>query len=570
MTALITPADSFGIKFTVHLPAKASQEKSSITALSASDEEPLAIALSEILRESDRRRGLPPRPHLMTDWLEISKEPGAGVYTVTVVNQDVMARVIPYVDPVGPVSFQQPMFSGRRLDGRPHHLRLNQHGQLIGGTEWGKSSLMQCAIAYATLCAEQNRDVVVWIGGVQKLYDLVMGWTEPFLDKGLRGPIDWIAHGPEDTLKMLAAAMRVGRFRQSVRTHQRGGWPAILLILDEVAFLLERHVTPIRFDGIPMYPDAMLTDIVRGVTSAKVYAMLANQHDVHATFGDKGNTLQAMMQYSAMFRINDDSSHGRQLGKAGYQLKMPRCKGEYWINDESTGMPVRVKAPYPQTVDPDKDVLHDGLTVADIAWSRRGMHTGTPHELDERSAVAAGPDYQNRHKMVTEEFLDYLTGAAFSPAYYGPTGSQESGQESEHVDESVDPEQRELTAAESDLATSLAELRALGEPIPEEMAEWFAAYEEQYGKVTPAATQPGRSATVSSLVGRQSRKDRVLAIIREAPEPPTRAAILVRLHEMGDTAATAQTVTNALTDLVTPPRGAPLAVRNPDNSYRAL
>lgn len=542
MTA--TTPESFGVRFIVRLPPRI-EAKAGLTELKPEDSERIAIALSSVLQDDDRRAGRPPRESLMSDWVEVTKEPQAGTYSITTVSRDVMGQVIPYEDPVGPVSFQRPMFAGRRLDGRKYHLALNRHGQLIGGTEWGKSSLMQCAIAYATLCAQQNRDVVVWIGGVQKLYDLVAGWAEPFLDRGLRCPIDWIANGPQDTLEMMAAAMRVGRFRQSVRMNERGGWPAILLILDEVSFLLEKHGASIRLDGAPMFADTLLTDIVRGVTSSKVYTMVATQHDVHACFGDKGNTLQAQMAYSAMFRINDDAAHGRQLGE--YKLKMPRCKGEYWIRDESTGMPIRVKAPYPQTVDKDKPVLHNGLTVADISWSRRGMHTGIPHELDARSAAVAGPSYANRCTVVDDRFINYLMDAqSITVSFQNPAPAVANNAEDSRL-----PEQRELDDAEAELAAALRGMRKYGDEPPEGMASFLEEYEARHPETVQSGEAPDRArpAEVQSMVGRVSRKDRVKAIIWEHG-PLARAEIVGKLHSVGDTAATGQIVTNILTDLI--------------------
>lgn len=540
MTA--TGTDCFGTTFTVRIPARVSDTgKGVLAALSSGDSERIAIALSEVLQESDRKAGRPVRPTLMSDWVEVEKIPAAGTYEITVVDRDVMADVIPYVDPIGRVRFDQPMYAGRRLNGSKYHLHLNQHGQLIGSTTNGKSSLMQCAIAYATLCAEQNRDVVVWVGGTQKLYDLVADWVEPYLSSGLRCPIDWIANGAQDTLEMMAAAMRVGRLRQGTRTHERGHWPAILLVLDEVSFLLEKHGDAwVKFDGETMFPDTMLVDIVRGVTSSKVFAMLATQSDIHACFGDKGNVLQAQMAYSAMFKINDDSAHGRQLGKAGYQLKMPRFKGEYWAKDEATDLPVRVKAPYPQTTDPDKPRLHNGLTVADIAWSRRGMHTGTPHELDSSSAAAAGDAYRTRHTVVDDTFIAYLTGGSVvtinRPAEQAPQPRP------------VDPVYVELAEAEEELAGWLSALRDAGEQIPDDSAAFLADYESKHGGIAAEPVDDPQVASVSSLVGRHPRIDRIAEILR-THAPCTRAQVIDRLEEQGDRITNPQWVTNDLNRL---------------------
>lgn len=537
-------AEVFGHRFVVQLPPKVGPDgkKNALEELTPADAERVAIGISSILREWDIKHGRPPRKNLRSDWVEISKEPEAGTYSVTVVDRDVMAAVLPYVDPKPgdvnwPPSFHKPMLFGRRLDGRRHYRRIDEHGQLIGMSTGGKSSFIQDMIAYDSLCAERNRDVVVWIAGEHKLYDLVMGWIEPYLNSGRRSPIDWIVKGYDDALQMMAAVRRVAQFRQSARMNERGNWPWIHLILDEVSSLVEHHKQPIMFDGEWQHADTLAADIVRYDSQGDVAATLAMQHDVHAVLGDKGNTLQAQMKYSMMFQINDDSSHGRQLGN--YKLKMPTHAGEYWILDQELGIPIRLKAPYPQSSDPRKEKLHDGLTVADIALSR---NMPADYGLDPASAAVAGDRYLSRPKYVDEAFIDYLRGIRPVTAINGAPAAETPPARIEP------PEQRAVSDAEDELAMSLLRLRELGEEIPEEMVDFLSDYEARL-PIPAVAAQVQPAGEVSSLVGRLSRKDRVRGIIADQG-PIGRAAIVARLHGQGDRAATPQQVTNILTELV--------------------
>lgn len=519
---------------------------SSLTALTASDAERIAIALSDVLQEADLRAGRPPRSRLKSDWVEITKLPEAGTYSVTVVDRDVMAQVRPYIDPPGFGSFRDPMLAGYRLDGTPHPLRLDQHGQFIGQSTSGKSSLIQSAIAHATR-SRRGLPAVVWIGGVQKLYDLVGPWIEPYCDTGFRSPIDWIAYGHQHTLMMMAAAMRIGRHRQNLRMHERGNWPAIFLILDECSFLLEAHGEWIEFDGQKMFADALAADILRGATSGDVYACLAMQHDVHAVLGDKGGTLQAQMRYTGVFKIRDEGTLGRQLGD--YKLPMPRFQGEYWL-DDGENLPFRLKAPYIQTPDKGKQLLlPQGPFLDALAWSRR-VDEQQRITLDPVSTRIAGEAYRNRHTMVDDAFVSYVRGidASFIPEFVQPIPSQRTPRYG-------DPEQREVDEAQEELLRAVKELVAAGENVPQEMLDMLAAaglIEEPDATclAKPDLAAPMPTALVPSLLGRRARHDRVLEIVRASPEPLTRGQIADQLKEQGDHFTDPQVVSNALTKLI--------------------
>src|SRR5690625_5999011 len=79
---------------------------------------------------------------------------------MTVLNYDVMAEVIPYVDDPTPTSVTTPALVGIEIDGTPRYERLDSHQRDIGSTRSGKSSLLHLKLAHLTRC----EDAIVWIG----------------------------------------------------------------------------------------------------------------------------------------------------------------------------------------------------------------------------------------------------------------------------------------------------------------------------------------------------------------------------------------------------------------------
>lgn len=458
------------------------------TGLSASDAEQIAIALSEVLGQE-----------LMSDWVQITKEPAAGTYSVSVVREDVMARVRPYVDTPGWASITEPALVGYDLEGKPYYLPVKQHGQVIGMSTFGKSSLIHVLIAHVTRCA----DAILWVCGTQKLYDLVAGWIECYADTDLPLPIDWIAYGQEHTLAMLAALMRVARWRQSRPMSQRGGWPTIVMIMDEASFVLENRIMRVSFGGQMCTAAEMVANIARGAASGDAFEILASQRSTNDNFGDQGGTTTANLSYAAGFRSKDEAEIGRLMGD--YQLKMPRHRGEYWLDAGNGDLPIRLKAPYIQTTDPTKPQLHSGLTIADVAWARRDYHT----TLDAGSAQIAGPVYARRHTRMDDGLLRYLTEAVD----LAPDTS------------AAQPDFAALVAAQIAAAGGNASARPSQETAPD--------------------------GAVATLVGRTSRTERVAEIIRDASGPMTPADVMAELKADGDDTVQEQVVLNILSKLVT-------------------
>lgn len=466
----------FGVRFRVRTPSRMalaqSGDKKDTPRLTVSSAEPIAIGLGEVMDTE-----------LESDWVSITKERTAGTYSVVVVTEDVMARVYQYEDTPEWTSITTPAMVGYQLDGQPYHLPLKQHGQVIGQSTYGKSSLINVAFAHITRCA----DALLWVCGVEKLYDLVGGWIEPYMDTGIPLPFDWIANGQHDTLDMLVAAMNVARWRQKQPMSRRGGWKTIIVVLDEASFALQNRTTRAVYQGIARTAAEIAEVGAKGAASGDVHFLFASQRSTNDNFGDQGGNLTANMGYSAGFRSKDDAEIGRLMGD--YKLPMPRHKGEYWLDAGNGDLPLRLKAPYIQSVDPTKPRLHQGATVSDIAWSRRAFH----RDLDTGSAGAAGSAYERRHTRMDTDLLRYLTEVEeLCPA---PSSAVQSG-----------------------YALAMAELSTLGAGAPKISSDQDTKSE----------------AGVPTVVGRPSRADRIVEIVRNSPEPMSPGEVVTTLREGGD------------------------------------
>lgn len=395
----------FGVSFLVRVPAsRLASEGASKAVIPPDAAEPIAIALSEQLGVA-----------LESRFVGVRKQPAAGLYSITTVIEDVMGRLYPYHDPRIQRQISRPAVCGYGIDTKPVLLLLAQHGQHIGKTRSGKTSLIHTLLAFMTACAGNEIDLdncVIWICGTEKLYDLVAAWLEIYLGTDFDPPFDWVARGPEDTLAMLIALMNVARYRQAVPMSQRR-WPTIICILDEASFALKNKTVQDIYDGQPVTMSDMGGNIGQGAGSANCFLHYATQRDTNDQLGDRGGDIAAQTGFTTAFKISDQATIGRLMGD--YRLAMPRQKGEFWLNgggEEGEEGPQLVKAPYIQEVDPTKRRLHDGVTIADVSWSRR--HFRRP--LDEGSARAAGPHYARRYRRVTPEFLAYTGGGMVVPS----------------------------------------------------------------------------------------------------------------------------------------------------------
>ncbi len=448
-----------------------------IPELTQADARPIAIALGKRLTET-----------LETDWVQIEPQRGAGRYSLVVVTEDIMAKVRTYTDDPTPTTIRADALVGWKIDDTPMRMNLRRHGREVGQSTSGKSGFVHVKFAHYTRCT----DVVLWACGVQKLYDFVADWIEPYEGTDYPLPIDWIAEGQEDTLAMLVAAMSIARWRQRQPMSRRGNWPTLIVELDESSFAFRNQAVTAVFDGQRVTASQMGAMIRQGAASAGVFLQDASQRSTNDHGGPQGADLQANAAYNVAFKTQDWQEIGRLMGNAYYGLPAPRHPGVAWI-DTGDG-PVQIKVPYLQEFDPNKKHLHDGLTIRDVAWARRQIR----HELDPGSAGIAGQRYAERHTRMTDELHRYLTA---SPP--------------------VDAEMSTVSQAAYD--------------------EVMAAYGS-----SPVAGTP--TSPVATLTEHRPLADRIVGIVAGADEPLTRAGIIAALHEVG-AASGEQVVTNALTRL---------------------
>jgi hypothetical protein len=585
-----------GITFSVKLPPNAGKRSGGESPkLSMANAEAVAIAFGEV---TDTEIG--------SSWVQITKQPTAGAYTITVTSSDTMQRLYPYQIDTRPVSIEDPALVGYGIDGLPHYERVNQHWLHTGGTRFGKTGLVQVLRTH-TLRA---RDAVLWVGGTEKLYDSVGPWVDPFIGTGKRPPIDWIAKGPQDTLNMITAAFILGRWRQSVPHHRRGGFKTVIVEIDEASFFLMMERLVIEYGGESLTPSRMVENIIKGVGSADVWIHLVSQRGTNDQFGESGGSITANLQVRTAFRTSDDDEIGRAFGD--WKLPMPANKGEYYIQGTDDDVR-RLRAPYIQETDPKKPRLHNGANLNDVALSLADMWQG----LDRESAWALGEMYANR-PQTAEDLFRYLTGMD-PDLEFGPsvTGSVVRGSDSAEPDSSPVPEPRPasipsslnsaaaepvptaellrpseqvaheraaalidrlLDAGDTDALTRLAACESLAdldrfeaeltgvtvslppaapvarvdipilEPVLAESVAASSAAASMAGRVAPVMPR------VTLVEDRPSRTDRIAQIVDDAgPAGIARAEVIAALIEDGDEATAPsfeQQVTNALRQLV--------------------
>lgn len=449
----------FGIRFEVQITAEAMANPKRRT-LPTEVAEPIAVALSELLNQE-----------LETRNVGVQRLRRSGGYTITVTIQDVMARIYPFVDELEWASIRDPALVGYGLDAKPIHLLLRQHGQFLGKTRSGKSSLINCVLAYLTRCW----DAVVWVCGTEKLYDMLAGWLEIYLDADEEMPLNWVMAGPDDTAEMLAALMRVARYRQSLRLHERVNLPDIVLVLDEASFALRNTTVTANFDGREHTMSALCGMITQGAGSAGCWLEYSTQRDTNDQLGPAGGDIQAQTGFTAAFGTQDNLSLGRQLGD--FKLPPPAHKGEFYLKDDAgEPYPTLTKGRYVQEDDPSKPLVHDGPKVSEVAWERRRFRT----ELDAGSQRAAGDAYRLRPTRVTERFLSYLASPTSVAAPWN------------HGASDADPERREIDGA-------VATLTRVPDAVEREAIDLARHLGEDYSTLPPAQREAYRNVVTELL-----------------------------------------------------------------------
>lgn len=495
--------DDRGVVFWVRKPPAAEMpKKKAAKELATPDTEDIvANSMSRVVGED-----------LESRWVSIRRENTASVYKIAVMNQDVMAQVIPYhedlTEPLRLTSITEPAIQGFTLDGEPRSLLLSGHGQNIGQSGSGKSAMTQANLAHITRCS----DAVSWICGTEKLYDLVSHWVEPFEGTRYSIPIDWIAYGPADTAEMLAAAMRIVRQRQRTRKGQRKDWKRIVITLDEASFALHPKLAGkarAKFEGSSYTATDLVAMILKAGRSAGVFMHLATQRGTQDNFGDQGGDITTAFTWSNTFQTNDPGEVGRNTGD--YQIPRPDHVGEA-VHKPPEGQPERIKVPYAQEDDRSKAALHNGLTLTQIAWSRRGLD----RELDMADQQAAGSAYLRRHQYADADLFEYLTGERPEAVSGGQSLESESKQ-----------------AADAELRNLLGGVFGQAPELP-----------------SPAAPVDAEAPAAEPVEVKRTARARVAAIVAEFDGRLSKPDIVERLKRDGGKPVSAGVLANALTEMV--------------------
>lgn len=525
----------FGVRYYARVPAK--QIGASATGLSASDAESIASGLSEIMQEHGE-----PDAQIMTEWVSITKQRGPGAYSIVVVNQDVMGRIFAHDDDPRPTSISELCVVGYTLEAKPYAMPLNQHGSDVGMSTSGKSSLAHVKLAHTTRCTDE----VDWIAGVEKLYDLIGPWVEPYRGTDYDIPFDWIAAGPIDSAEMLSAAMSVARWRQNQPLSERQHFQTIIVWLDEATFTL-RHVEAYAMrEGVWLSASQHTEEGTRGAASAMVFFRLISQRSTINNWGSCGGDIAANLIDNAVFMSNDSAEVGRATGD--HKLPMPTNRGEYWLNPGTGDLPVKLKAPYIQTDDPSKKkLLPEGPYLSEVSWSRRNIEKG----LDAGSGRAAGRAYANR-KRTADDVIAYVLGAANVSAPQETTQQQPTTVDAPTPPDAQADQQeqdpRKLSLREQmkrQVEAEIAEMDSANGYVPDEPAPAATIEHEQRPQIEPAQNNSLFTQVAQSLPPK-SRKERVYQLVVTAEQPLTRAEIVDRLQSTYGDETDPQQVTNLL------------------------
>jgi hypothetical protein len=304
-------------------------------------------------------------------------------------------EVIAYQDLADPTSIATPALVGYQANGDPYELRLDQHCSNVGIARSGIGSLIDTQFAHITRC----HDAVLWVGGTEHLPDLVWPWVKRYVDTGRRLPIDWIAAGPWDTVRMLVAGIRVARWRQMVPPENRYAFKKIVIHLHQASFVLAVKTVYELYRDQPLNLAQAVETLVQGCGSAGVHFHYSSQRATNDALGGCGGYINANIGVHTLFLTSDEFEVGRVTGD--YKLGAPDKPGDFWIRPGHGQPALFLKAPYLQD-----DTLHGGTPVSDIAWARRKVEK----ELDPGSAQAAGDHYARRFTTATNLLYPYLAG----------------------------------------------------------------------------------------------------------------------------------------------------------------
>src|SRR5207245_531739 len=114
-------------------------------------------------------------------------------------------------------------------------------------------------------------------------------------------------------------------------------------------------------------------NLTKGAASGGVHIRVVAQRGTNDNWGDCGGNISANIAAQSAFHSGDQAEIGRAT--VDWKLANPRHPGEFWLVP-GTGKPViKLKAPYAQQSDPQREKLHDGATISEVSWARRNFYT---------------------------------------------------------------------------------------------------------------------------------------------------------------------------------------------------
>lgn len=420
---------------------------------------------------------------MMTDWVQVTSKRAAGRVVVTVTTEDVMAKAIPYTALDDTPRPRNEMAIGLDVRGEPVTVDPCQHWVIVGATGSGKSALENVVIGEGLVRGE------VWVCGAEKVWALMEDWVD------LLGADDevriWAVQGMDDTLKMMAAAMDVARYRQGLSAAQKGDLTPLWVVMTESPRVLMDKTMQITWEGRKYFASELTAHGGRSTLSAQVYWVWSAQDYDHEMFGDQAASIKKNSDLTVIVRSRNPDERRRAFGDSFYGLPDLYNRGEAYVQNGRT--PVHAKLFYPQESDPAKPLLHDGPTIQEIAKVRAGQRGG----LDAGSARAAGVMYAERPLRMTAAHRDYLRGV---------------GQRAPVV---RDPEAEAAAQVDAFLAQVMPKAKAL--PAAPPAAELPAPV---VGPVVPDLTWGDRIIQlVTDAGGRMRRKDIRAGLVAAGAEP---------------------------------------------------
>jgi len=370
---------------------------------------------------------------MMTDWVQVTSKRAAGRVVVTVTTEDVMAKAKPYTALDATPRDPDKMTIG--LDIRAQDVQVNprQHWVIVGPTGSGKSGLENVVVAEGQARGE------VWFCGAEKVWATLEDHLDQFVGEDIDLPI-WAVQGMDDTLKMMAAAMSVARYRQGLSAAQKGDLTPLWIVMTESPRVLMDTTRQITWEGRKYTASELTGHGARSTLSAQVYWVWSAQDYDHEMFGKEAASIKNNVGVTVLCRSSSGDERRRAFGDRFYGLPNLYNPGEAYVQDHRD--PVHAKLFYPQESDPAKPRLHDGPTVREIARVRAGQR----RPLDTGSARAAGAFYADRPQRMTAAHRDYLRGVG-QPAPVVRDEAAEVAAEADAFLAQVMPQPKALPAA---------------------------------------------------------------------------------------------------------------------------